>query len=224
MNNIFLFHDPSTDNKLVTRIFNAISNLDTVSIVYSETPPLSLEWLSKLQKMNIAILISDAENNIHPRVIEFLGQRSETCKIMKVIDKIDLFLNEHFVLNTEISYVEKGVSSDELYFALKHTLKGNAYISSYLVKFLLEHLPNRKQSDSSKLTSLTERETDVLKLIYKGNTHRQIATKLKIKYNTVCYYTKEIYSKMQVNSKNEAVYQGIIQGILLGNVGEQPCS
>ena len=47
-----------------------------------------------------------------------------------------------------------------------------------------------------------------------GSTYAQIAESLKIKYNTVSYYTKSIYSKMQVNSKNEAVYQGIAQGIL----------
>ncbi len=216
MNNIFLIYDPLTDYKIASRIFSAISNVHAVTVanVYSETPLLSSEWFSRLQKTSFAILVSDSKNDIHPRVIEFLSQRSKFCKTMKVLDKTDPFLHEHFVDSTANSYVEKDASTDELHFAIEQTLCGNTYISSNFVKFLLKHLPNQKQSRPAKLADLTGRETDVLKLIYKGSTHHQIARKLKIKYNTVLYYTKEIYSKMQVKSKSEAVYQGISKGIL----------
>lgn len=53
--------------------------------------------------------------------------------------------------------------------------------------------------------SLTARETDILQALAEGLTYQQTADKLFVSIETVRYHVKNIYSKLQVNSKVEAV-------------------
>lgn len=52
---------------------------------------------------------------------------------------------------------------------------------------------------------LTERELDVLKLIAEGLTYQEIASRLFITLNTVRFYVKEIYSKLNVDNRTQAI-------------------
>ena len=55
------------------------------------------------------------------------------------------------------------------------------------------------------LDSLTSRERDVLQLMTSGLANRQIAADLGVEVDTVRWYTKQIYSKLGVHSRTEAV-------------------
>ena len=63
-----------------------------------------------------------------------------------------------------------------------------------------------KESES---TLLTEREKDVLESLCNGNSYKEIAYKLKITVGTVRHHIKNIYSKLHVHSKSEAVAKAI---------------
>ncbi|GAB4515064.1 MAG: hypothetical protein OHK0046_18020 [Anaerolineae bacterium] len=54
---------------------------------------------------------------------------------------------------------------------------------------------------------LTDRETEVLTLMVEGRTNREIAEHLVIEFETVRWYTKQIYSKMGVHSRAQAILQ-----------------
>ena len=53
--------------------------------------------------------------------------------------------------------------------------------------------------------SLTERELDILRLIADGRSNREIADNLFLSVNTVRWYNKQIYSKMDVHSRTDVV-------------------
>ena len=55
------------------------------------------------------------------------------------------------------------------------------------------------------VTPLTEREFDVIKLMYDGKTNQQIATELFIAMNTLKKHINNAYFKMDVNSRTTAV-------------------
>ena len=55
------------------------------------------------------------------------------------------------------------------------------------------------------LDPLTAREQDVLRLMMAGLANRQIAADLGVEVDTVRWYTKQIYSKLGVHSRTEAV-------------------
>ena len=65
--------------------------------------------------------------------------------------------------------------------------------------------PNSIANQPDVLESLSEREMEVLILIAQGLKYEQIAEKLVISVNTVRFYIKAIYSKLQVNNRAQAV-------------------
>jgi RNA polymerase sigma factor (sigma-70 family) len=68
-----------------------------------------------------------------------------------------------------------------------------------------ETAPDQKSPADSALAELTERERDVLELLAKGHTNRQIADQLGITANTVKKHVDHILQKLQVSTRAAAV-------------------
>jgi DNA-binding CsgD family transcriptional regulator len=64
------------------------------------------------------------------------------------------------------------------------------------------------------LEPLTEREVDVLRLLAEGLSNREIAQRLVIAPETVKWYNKQIYSKLNVHSREQAVARSRLAGLL----------
>ncbi len=64
---------------------------------------------------------------------------------------------------------------------------------------------------------LTEREIDVLRLIVAGLKNQEIAARLYLSLNTVKAHTRSIYSKLNVNSRTQAVAKAGKPGLITKN-------
>lgn len=96
-------------------------------------------------------------------------------------------------------YITKSANYMELLSALDEITKGGAPMSSKIARMVIDnfHLnPN---------TPLTKRETEILQLISEGKTYTQISEELFISKETSKTHIKNIYSKLQVKSKSEAI-------------------
>ena len=67
---------------------------------------------------------------------------------------------------------------------------------------------------SNEQAALSSREKEVLELITKGFTADEIARLMQVSQHTVQTYVRRIYSKLNVNSRAEAIYEARHQGIL----------
>lgn len=85
----------------------------------------------------------------------------------------------------------------------------SAQASSHLIQALKDQTSASKPSVSP---PLTPREMDVLTLFTKGFTYSETAEKLGISQHTVKDHVKAIYSKMDVNSRSEAIFEAISLG------------
>ncbi|MCB0490890.1 MAG: response regulator transcription factor [Cyclobacteriaceae bacterium] len=96
-------------------------------------------------------------------------------------------------------YITKSANYMELLSALDEITRGGAPMSSKIARMVIDnfHLnPN---------TPLTKRETEILQLISEGKTYTQISEELFISKETSKTHIKNIYSKLQVRSKSEAI-------------------
>jgi predicted ATPase/DNA-binding NarL/FixJ family response regulator len=71
-----------------------------------------------------------------------------------------------------------------------------------------------KTADKSPHNGLTERELDILRLLHAGRSNREIANELYFALGTVKWYLNQIYSKLQVTSRTQAIAKGREMGWL----------
>ena len=57
--------------------------------------------------------------------------------------------------------------------------------------------------------NLTPHELKLLRLLVEGHNYKTAAAELNVSYNTVCFHIKNIYDKLQVHSKSEAVSKAL---------------
>ena len=95
-------------------------------------------------------------------------------------------------------YLLKETPLPEIKEALLNVLQGGAAISPFLAKKVIDYF-----QPSPKTSRLTERETEILKYIQEGHTNKHVATSLGISSDTVKFHIKNIYEKLQVNSRAE---------------------
>ncbi|MBW3470284.1 response regulator transcription factor [Arthrospiribacter ruber] len=96
-------------------------------------------------------------------------------------------------------YITKSSNYIELIQSLDELVKGGAPMSSKVARMVINNFHSNPNSP------LSEREKDVLRLIAEGKSYTQIADQLFISKETSKTHIKNIYSKLEVNSKAEAI-------------------
>lgn len=97
-------------------------------------------------------------------------------------------------------YILKGARTEELMNAIYVVHEGKTYLSPSLAGCLVQEFLGRQTTPIIDDT-LTSREYDVLVLIAKGLTNRQIAEKLSVSLNTVKTHRTHIYQKLDLNDR-----------------------
>lgn len=102
-------------------------------------------------------------------------------------------------------YLLKRTKPADLRAALLDVLSGGAPMTSEIARHVVASF--RKRDTQDEQVSLTSREEESLVLLTKGYSNKEIADQLGIGVETVRSHLKNIYSKMHVRSRTEAVVQ-----------------
>jgi DNA-binding NarL/FixJ family response regulator len=108
-------------------------------------------------------------------------------------------------------YLLKSASSDELAEAVTRTAAGETVFSPGLAGLLLGEY--RRLDVEPAGPRLTERETEVLRLVAKGLTSRQVAERLVLSIRTVENHVNNTLSKLQLHSRSQLVRYAIETGL-----------
>jgi DNA-binding NarL/FixJ family response regulator len=99
-------------------------------------------------------------------------------------------------------YISKSSNYSELLTALEEIDRGGAPMSSKIARLVVQefHL--------SHASPLTKRETHILGMVAEGKTYTQIAREANISKDTAKTHIKNIYKRLQVNKKSDAIDKG----------------
>jgi len=101
-------------------------------------------------------------------------------------------------------YLLKRTQPAELRAALLDALGGGAPMTSAIARRVVQSF-RRDSAQRPDAVHLTTREEEVLELLSKGYSNKEIAEHLQLSVETVRSYLKHIYEKMHVRSRTEAV-------------------
>jgi DNA-binding NarL/FixJ family response regulator len=105
-------------------------------------------------------------------------------------------------------YITKSANYLELLSALDEIVKGGAPMSSKIARLVIDNFHVNPNSP------LTKRETEILTLISEGKTYTQISEELFISKETSKTHIKNIYAKLQVKSKSEALAKANLEKLI----------
>jgi two-component system, NarL family, response regulator LiaR len=105
--------------------------------------------------------------------------------------------------NGAVGYILKDASVQQISNALDELVKGGAPMSPFIASRVISFFRKPKLKDESALLSTRERE--VLRLVAEGLQYKEIAERLFLSTETVKKHMKNIYQKLHVQNKVEAV-------------------
>jgi two-component system NarL family response regulator len=180
-----------------------------------------LEAQAKARKLHPDVILMDIEmpacNGLEAtRVIK--SEMPEVKIVMLTVSGEERHLFEA-LQNGASGYLLKSLDAAELTTLLDELLRGEVSLSPGLANKMLEAFTRHKsppaqppglRKPAEVPTDLTERQMEILRLVSQGNTYKEVATELGVAEVTVKYHMGEILTRLQLNSKREAVryFQG----------------
>jgi len=101
-------------------------------------------------------------------------------------------------------YLLKRSSPEELLKAISEVLSGGAPMTSEIARMLVEAFQKKPVNPASS-DGLTQRESEILGLLSEGLSNKEIASRVKISYDTVRAHLRHIYEKLHVRGRTQAV-------------------
>jgi DNA-binding NarL/FixJ family response regulator len=108
-----------------------------------------------------------------------------------------------------IGYLPKDTKDDELRRAIKAAAAGQVQLSAQAAAMLVREVRAPESPET-----LTERETDVLRLLARGRANKEIARSLHIGEKTVKTHVSNILSKLGVQSRTQAALSAVQLGLV----------
>lgn len=110
-------------------------------------------------------------------------------------------------------YVLKDIAPDDLAQAVRTVARGEMLVQSQLAGRLLSRF-GRQGRGSAPYESLTVRELEVLRLLARGLRNKEIAARLFVSERTVNFHLANIYQKLGVSGRTEALSKALEQGLV----------
>lgn len=113
-------------------------------------------------------------------------------------------------------YLLKGGSLSECERAIRDVMAGGAPISPAVAGHILARVRHQAPTTPSPIANghLTDKETEVLTELARGYSYKEVAVRLDISHHTVADHVKAIYRKLCVNSRSEAVFEAMQNGLI----------
>ena len=113
------------------------------------------------------------------------------------------------ICNGAEGYILKNTPPALILSAIREIYEGGAPMTPSVASKVLKMFMKNSFSSVKEVSNLTEREREILKSLVEGMSYKMIAASSFISIDTVSGHIKNIYKKLQVHSKSEAVVKAI---------------
>ena len=118
-------------------------------------------------------------------------------------------------------YILKTMAASQLVISINEVVNGKIYLPPILAAKFFDHFYKsfkdenkvKYEEEENLLSYLTQREEEVLELLTQGITYKGVANKLFISETTVKTHVNNIFQKLQVNDRTQAVLYAINHGL-----------
>jgi two-component system response regulator NreC len=151
------------------------------------------------------------------KTTDLLRESNTQIKIvlMSTVFNLDCLL--HTLCGNVDGYLLKSASPEELIAAVRATACGGMYIHAKLMEYVPTQLFRsrigaRQQRNGTPL--LSEREQNVMDLLVKGYTNREVSEKLYLSPKTIESYRAKIYAKLNVKTRADLFSYAVDRGLV----------
>ena len=118
------------------------------------------------------------------------------------------------IRNGAAGYLLKDSPSKDLISAIKGTVLGESFIDPSVARKVLQNVAQTPQHESQPNITLTPREREILELLALGLSNADIASRLYLSRGTVRNYMSDLFTKLGVSDRTQAVVVGLRLGLV----------
>ena len=121
-------------------------------------------------------------------------------------------------------YLQKNTKVEDIVKSVDLIGKGEVVVSPPLAEKLVGKFVSMRQTEAEEPTGLTDREVEIVKLLPKGLTNKEMAETLFVADNTVKVHVKNILEKLQLRNRQQLAAYAVQEGLVteIKDAGEKP--
>ncbi len=169
------------------------------------------DLVRRIEKSNPDVIVMDIEMPGISGIegVKLVKENFPEMKIlMETIFEDDKKIFDSICAGAE-GYILKNTPPVEILSAIKEIYEGGSPMTPTIANRVLKMVKTQRTTDSKNLFNLTDREKEILSCLVEGMSYKLIADECTISIDTVNVHIKNIYKKLQVHSKSEAVAKAI---------------
>ncbi|MCI0880007.1 MAG: response regulator transcription factor [Chloroflexi bacterium] len=177
-----------------------------------------LEAVAKVRELEPDVILMDLrmpELNGVEAMRQIRAENSEAKFLVLTTYDTDEYIFDAIEAGAK-GYLLKDASREDLFQAISAVHRGESLVQPRVASRVLDRLAQltRQAGQAAEPQLLSDRELEVLQLMASGAANKQIASDLTISESTVKTHVTNIFQKLDVNHRTEAVTKAMSKGII----------
>lgn len=168
-------------------------------------------------RFELALVDTDLPDAGGPDVIRHVIRKDPSIEVIAVAKLADVGTMLEAIEAGANGLLLKGEIGPALIDAIMGAYQGGSMLSPSMARLLIRQFvphPEAPQTDKPTRQTLTQRESEVLRLMAQGHTVTEMGAKMLVSSHTISSHAKNLYGKLNVTSRGQAIHEGYLRGLL----------